>query len=307
MPRARPFAEELDAAEVVRGTEVHRLHRIGAARVVVVGDGAVAVGRGQLQWTARVAEAPADVAAYAGRRDRAGVARTCGGMHARRRRGAGCEAVALVQRVLQLPVKAAEVRRQKVADGIACAHVVRIAREGGVGREDQVAAGAVGVDRVEQRVVPEGRREVAAEADLTEAARKAHGRAAREVRDAHGAVVVGDWGLEPEAGSEAAAEVFGAAKAQAAGAVAGVAEGGAAHGHGGREAARVRRAGRIAADHRIDHTEDGDRGLGRCGTGHGDGSQCNQGFVHRVESRKWEGAGRAAPRQPGSGLHGGVQ
>ncbi|MNK90112.1 hypothetical protein D3C87_1101540 [compost metagenome] len=225
-----------------------------------------------------------------------------------------------MEAVHHLAVETTQVRRQEVADAVAGANVVAAtsigelrnvlegvgeflavgiageAAECAIGCVDQVGADAIGAERVEHGVVPERRGVVAAEADFTEPARQAHGRTARECRDARLAVVVADRGFEPEAGGQATTEVFRATEAQAAGVVARVGQFAAARLDAAavqvervvdgeaepvvRDAvAQVTRGGRVAADRRVDHTKQRDGRLSRGNTGNSQGSQSSCPFT----------------------------
>ncbi|MCY1509544.1 hypothetical protein D9M68_438930 [compost metagenome] len=281
----RPFAEHLHHAEVVRGAQVQALDLLALRGGA--GQRALAVAQRHVGRAAGPADATAHVAPAF-----------------RRAVGQVADLGVLVQRVLHLAVEAAQVRRQEVADRIAGAHVVvgrahDGAGPGGGGQAavdvgHQVGAHALRAEGAEHGVVPEGRGVVAAQAHFAEGARQAQGRAAVEVVDALGTVVVGDARLEPEAGRQAAAQVFRAAKADAAARIARVRQRGLAR---LRTAARgvrrwlregvgavVRALGRVAADADVDDAEHGHGRLRRRGTGGGEESQCGQGVMFHGRS-----------------------
>jgi hypothetical protein len=186
----------------------------------------------------------------------------------------------LVQAVLDLAVEATQVRRQEVADHVAGAHVVGVAdAAASAHRVDHAGARAVGAEGIEHGVVPEGGGVVAPQPHFTEAAGEADGGAAIEIGDAVGTVVVADRCFEPEAGRQSAAQVFGAAEADAAGVVPGVGKAplallAAGTGDG------VARGGRLVAHAGIDDAEQGNGRLGRGQAGNGQRGECREGFLH---------------------------
>ena len=146
-------------------------------------------------------------------------------------------------------------------------------------REIGSGADAVRAERIEHGVVPEGRRVVAAEADFTETTQQAEGRTALPLlrrgaaaeAAAAGTRVRAERAFEPEAGTQAATQVFDATEAQAA----------------RRDAVLAQRrdvAGRAVlhvAGVQVDDTEEGDRRLGGSGTGErGQRGQGEQRFFH---------------------------
>jgi hypothetical protein len=181
-----------------------------------------------------------------------------------------------MQAVLDLAVEAAQVRRQEVSNHVACTNLIRVDAEAQCialvqGREDHVGADTVRAEGAEHVVIVMGSGQIATQADFTETTGQAHRRTTTEVQttgtEATGrAVVVAESAFEPEAGCQAAAEVFDAAEADAAGIQIGIAENG---------LASTTVAARVMADGSVDDTEQGHGRLSRGGTGSSQDSQSN--------------------------------
>src|SRR5256885_594393 len=178
----------------------------------------------------------------------------------------GCAARLLAHGHLHLAVEAAQVLRQEVADRVADldGRAARGRARAGNAQHGEAhgAAHAVGEEGVEDQRAQEGGRVIAAQAHFAEVARQAHGGAAVEAQAATAglarAAVHVHARLQPEASAQAAAQLFRAAKADAA-------DVGAARGQaglGGAGAVQVR-------DADIDDAEDLDLGLRRSGPGQG--------------------------------------
>ena len=200
---------------------------------------------------------------------------------------------AFTGRHLHLTVHAAH-RGQEVADG-----VVGADQRGGAGtqrRHDvEHRARAVGAERIEDGVVPERRRVIAAQADFTETTHQADGRTALPVLAATGrgacTVVIVHRAFEPEAGTQAAAEVFGAAEAEAV----------AVELVGGQQLLRL--AAVLHTDRsKVDDAEQSDRRLGRSHTSErGQRCQGKQRFFH-CNYLLGCSRGSRSGRSPGEGL-----
>jgi hypothetical protein len=249
-----PFAEQPGGAEVVGAAQVQRadLFCAGTRRA----QGVLAIAQRHVGRSPGPAQADARVAAPL--------------------------AVVLGEGIHGLPVDAAQAGRQEVADGIARAQIgVRACRQPAaeqasrgqragdgqvaVDHGDQVGAHAVDAEGVEGPVVEKGRRMVPAHAQLAQAPGQADGGAPAEVERA-AARVVGHGRLQPQAGHEAAAQVFLGAQADTAGQAARRRQ------RPGALACRARgprvpglAAHAVAADAGIHHAEQRDRGGRLCG------------------------------------------
>ncbi|MCY1544277.1 hypothetical protein D9M68_801500 [compost metagenome] len=131
-----------------------------------------------------------------------------------------------MKRVLHVAIEAAEIRGEEVADAVACVHVV-VHRGDGRARtpghrqvradkRDNIGANSVGDEGVRSDVIQEGRRQVAPEPELSEWSAEADCGAAREIRHSRTGVDV-QRRFQPEVRGQPAAEILGAAKANATG------------------------------------------------------------------------------------------
>ncbi|MPM74177.1 hypothetical protein SDC9_121162 [bioreactor metagenome] len=243
----------LDHAEVVGRADVGRLvvHATG------VGAAAChAVGGGHVQRAVFIAHA-----------QRAGTAQAVVG-----------DAVGLLaESVLHLAVEAAYLGQQ-VVDAVAHALVAAAfgRAHGNAGAADQIgavhAAHAHVAERIEGFDVQVRRRLVTAQAHLTEAAHQADGGAAIKL-EARTAVVHGHAAFQPEASLQAAAQVFHAAKAEAAARYAAAGQAG-----------HVVGVAREMCQRHVCHAEKRDRRsrLSRCARCRHQGRQCKECLFHAV-------------------------